>query len=366
MSGREHDAALPPGPWSRRDRAAMEAALDAAALGSRGGNPLVGAVIADAAGEILHVGHHRGAGTPHAEVDALEQARAAGTELGTARMYVTLEPCNHTGRTGPCSAAILAAGVGSVVYGDSDTTAWASGGARFLAEHGVEVRGGLMAERSRRLNHRWWLTREHHRPFVTAKVAASMDGCVAAPDGTSQWITGPEARAHGHELRGRVDAVLVGTGTALADDPLLTRRGPDGAEAARQPLRAVMGLRDLPPGARLNSGAGHLPLRSRVPEQALKALKEASVEHVLIEGGPGLITAFLAADLVDEIYWYAAPLLLGGGTRGIGDLGAGTLGKALRWEVDPAGSEADRTAQGVGRRGPDLLTHLHPAPATKD
>lgn len=365
MTPAEARGPRPAGPWSERDRAAMRAALDAARLGSRGGNPLVGAVLTDASGEILHVGHHRGAGTAHAEVDVLERARAAGTDLASTRMYVTLEPCNHTGRTGPCSAAILAAGVGSVVYADSDTTAWASGGARFLAENGVEVRGGLMAERSRRLNHRWWRTREEHRPFVTAKIAASMDGCVAAPDGTSQWITGPEARAHGHELRGRADAVLVGTGTALADDPRLTRRGTDGVETRRQPLRAVMGLRGLPPGARLHEGPGHLPLRSRVPAEALKSLKAASVEHVLIEGGPGLITAFLAADLVDEIYWYAAPTLLGAGTRGIGELGVGTLGAALRWEVDPAGEEADATREGLGRRGPDLMTHLQPRPATR-
>lgn len=345
------------------DTRAMKAALDASLHGVRGANPLVGAVLTSGTGEILHVGWHRGSGTPHAEVDVLETARRAGTDLSDTRLYVSLEPCNHHGRTGPCSWAIRRAGIPTVVFAEADGTE-AAGGGEYLRSHGVEVRSGLLAEEAHALNHRWWEAQRAGRPFVTAKVASSLDGCVGAADGTSQWITGPEARAHGHSLRVRADAILVGTGTALADDPRLTARDAEGAEVDRQPLRAVMGSHHLPPHANLHRPPGHLRLDTHDPEEALRRLVESGARHVLIEGGPQILSAFLAADLVDDLYWYTAPLLLGEGRSATRGLEVSTLSAAYRLVADPAGAEADGTRDGVGRLGPDTLTHLAPRAAT--
>ena len=197
-------AAQPSGTFTSAEHTAMSAALRAAAEGVRGANPVVGAAVLSASGEVLHVGHHRGAGTPHAEVDALRVAREAGTDLRDTTLVVTLEPCHHTGRTGPCSGAILEAGVPRVVYAVGDGTDTARGGAAALMEHGVDVRAGLLAEDARDLNARWFLAQEQRRPFVTLKIAQSLDGRVAAADGTSQWITGETARGEGHALRARV------------------------------------------------------------------------------------------------------------------------------------------------------------------
>lgn len=353
--------------FDARDESAMDAALDAALRGPRGANPLVGAVLTDETGRILHTGRHMGSGTPHAEVDLIAAARSAGTDLRGTTLYVTLEPCHHTGRTGPCSQAILEAGIRSVVCATADTTETAAGGARFLAANGVDVRSGLHADRARRMNARWWTCQEEGRPFVTAKIAATQDGVVSAEDGTSQWITGPEARAHGHRLRARADTIMVGTGTALTDNPRLTARGPEGETLPEQPRRAVMGLRRLPAGAALDDGEEALRLPTRSPREALDRLARENSRHVLIEGGPGIVSAFLAEGLVDELYWYTAPKLLGSGRRAIAQLGATTLSDALPLTVDPAGAEADATTHGIGLLGQDTLTHLaaEPAPATE-
>ena len=254
-----------------RDTALVRRALELAVLGPQADpNPRVGAVIVDRDGAVVGEGHHRGAGTPHAEVDALARAgeRARG---GTA--YVSLEPCNHTGRTGPCARALLDAGVARVVHAQSDPGALAGGGADTLRAAGVEVVGGVLEDEALALNRAWTFAIVHGRPMVTWKFAATLDGRSAAADGSSAWITGPLARADVHDLRAECDAVLVGTGTVLADDPHLTVRHADGTLRGRQPLRVVMGLRPPPPTARvLDAAAPTLVLPTRDPAEALAAL----------------------------------------------------------------------------------------------
>ena len=338
----------------------MRAALTAAARGVRGANPVVGAALLSAEGEVLHVGHHRGAGTAHAEVTVLDAAREAGTPLRDTTLLVTLEPCHHTGRTGPCTEAILRAGVGRVVHAVADTTDAARGGAAWLREHGVEVRAGLLAAEALDLNDRWLRAQQQRRPFVSLKIAQSIDGRVAAVDGTSQWITGAPARAEGHQLRTRVDAVLVGGGTLRSDDPSLTARTPEGELCARQPLRAVMSTRPVPEAARIRGADGRfVQLDTHDPREALTRLRDRGAAHVLVEGGPTVAAAFLAADLVDELRLYQAPLLLGAGASSVAGLGIGTLAAASSWRGDHVGVPDGA----VGAVGEDLRWHLRPAPS---
>ncbi len=312
--------------------ALMQRALDAALLGPEADpNPRVGCVVTDAAGAVVGVGHHRGAGTPHAEVDALARA-GESARGGTA--YVTLEPCDHTGRTAPCTEALLAAGVAAVRYAVTDPDRAAAGGADRLADAGVFVAQGPLTAEAEALNRTWLHARRSGRPWVTWKTASSLDGRSAAADGTSRWITGEAARADVHRLRARCGAVVVGTGTVLADDPALTVRGPDGTATGRQPLRVVVGKRDLPGGLRvLDEAAESLVVASRDPAEALSLLHEREVHHVLLEGGPTLAAAFLRAGLVDEVVAYVAPVLLGGGPPSVGDLGGSSIDDALRLET---------------------------------
>ncbi|HMG31101.1 MAG TPA: bifunctional diaminohydroxyphosphoribosylaminopyrimidine deaminase/5-amino-6-(5-phosphoribosylamino)uracil reductase RibD, partial [Jiangellaceae bacterium] len=227
--------------------AAMHRALDLARTRGvpLGPNPRVGCVLLDALGGIVAEGYGRGAGGRHAEADAL---RAAGERATGTTAVVTLEPCNHTGRTAPCTEALITAGVARVVFGQPDTNPVARGGAETLRAARIDVEGGVLADLARTVNPTWTFAVEHGRPFVTWKFAATLDGRSAAADGSSRWITSAEARADVHRLRAECDAVLVGTGTVLADDPRLTVRGGDDTPAPRtvQPLRAVMGLRPIP------------------------------------------------------------------------------------------------------------------------
>jgi len=316
------------------ERAAMRRALKLAATPGVpfGPNPRVGCVLLDAAGAVLGEGHHRGAGTAHAEVDALASARAAGHDVRGATAVVTLEPCDHTGRTGPCTQALLAAGVRRVVHALPDPTAQAGGGADTLRAAGVEVEQGLLADEAARLNRGWRHGLAHRRPLVTWKLATTLDGRSAAADGTSRWITGPAARADVHLLRARVDTVVAGTGTVLTDDPRLTVRPPSGAlPADHQPLRVVAGERDLPADARvLDREAETLHLRTRDPHEVLGTLFDRGRRHVLLEGGPTLAAAWLRAGVVDEVLAYVAPVLLGAGTPTVGDLGITTIADAFR------------------------------------
>lgn len=309
--------------------AAMRRALDHAARGPASGpNPRVGCVILDSSGNVAGEGYHRGAGTEHAEVDALAAAGAAARG-GTA--VVTLEPCAHTGRTGPCTEALVAAGVARVVIGTTDPNPIAAGGARVLAQAGVDVETGVLAAESVALNRRWTAALTMRRPFVTWKFAATLDGRSAAADGTSQWITGPRARADVHARRAEADAILVGTGTVLADDPHLTVRDAEGVPVARQPLRVVLGERPVPAGSRvLDDAAPTLVIAHRDPAKALAELHDLEIRHVWLEGGPTLAAAFWRAGLIDEVLTYLAPALLGAGRAAVADLGIETIDRAAR------------------------------------
>ena len=298
-----------------------------------GPNPRVGCVLLAEDGTTVAEGFHRGAGAPHAEADAL--ARAGSAARGTTAV-VTLEPCNHTGRTGPCARALADAGVARVVYAQADTNPVATGGADALRAAGVDVEGGLLADQARALNREWTFAVESGRPFVTWKFATTLDGRSAAADGTSRWVSSAPARRDTHRLRALCDAILVGTGTVLVDDPQLTVRDDEDRNLPRerQPLRAVMGLRDVPADRRvLDAAAETVLLRTRDPHEALAALRERDRQHVFLEGGPTLAGGFLREGLVDEVVTYVAPMLLGAGRIAVGDLGIANIAAALRLDV---------------------------------
>ncbi|MGA8248404.1 MAG: bifunctional diaminohydroxyphosphoribosylaminopyrimidine deaminase/5-amino-6-(5-phosphoribosylamino)uracil reductase RibD, partial [Nocardioides sp.] len=247
---------------------------------------------------------------------------------------VTLEPCNHTGRTGPCARALVEAGVRRVVIAQRDLNPVATGGIETLLGAGVEVETGLLADRARTVNRVWTFAVEHARPFVTWKFATTLDGRSAAADGTSRWVSSPAARLDTHRLRAQCDTMLVGTNTVAVDDPHLTARDAGGGLLPRQPLRVVMGERDLDPGRRIfDEAAETLQLRTRDPETVLKDLFARDRQHVFLEGGPTVAAAFLTAGLVDEVVGYVAPMLLGAGRSVVADLGIPTIAEALHLQV---------------------------------
>lgn len=319
-------------------------AVSADALGTSSPNPPVGAVILDADGAVAGVGYTQPPGGPHAEVMAL---RAAGDRARGGTAVVTLEPCNHTGRTGPCAQALIEAGIAAVEFAVADPNPAAAGGADRLRAAGVTVTAGVREVLARSGPLRYWLFRQQHgRAFVTAKIASTVDGRIAAPDGTSQWITGPAAREHVHRQRAQLDAIVVGTGTVLADDPSLTARHPDGTLAAHQPMRVVLGRRDIPAAATLRAGISPLVhVQSHDPRDVVDALPEAL--HILVEGGPAIIGAFLAAGLVDEVQVYLAPTILGAGQASVSDQSVTTLTDARGF-----------VRTGVRELGDDLLITL--------
>jgi diaminohydroxyphosphoribosylaminopyrimidine deaminase/5-amino-6-(5-phosphoribosylamino)uracil reductase len=275
-------------------------------------------------------------------VAALAQAgdRARG---GTA--IVTLEPCAHTGRTGPCADALLAAGIARVVVAVPEPTEPAGGGADRLRAAGVDVELGVeQAEAEAGALSGWLMGVREHRPFVVWKVAATLDGRVAAADGTSRWITGDQARAAVHRLRATCDAVLVGSGTALADDPQLTVRDAAGRNVAPKPLRVVVDRRDrVPTTARvLDDAAPTHVSRAADPAALLAELFDRDVRRLLLEGGPTLAAAFLREGLVDEAVVHLAPTFLGAGPSLVGDLGISTITDALSLsivDVTPLGGD---------------------------
>lgn len=318
--------------------AALQRALDLAADPAvpLGPNPRVGCVLLDPSGRVLAEGFHRGAGTPHAEADALARAREAGCDLTGATAVVTLEPCTHTGRTPPCAQALIAAGIARVVIGRRDPNPVAAGGAELLRGAGLAVRLDVPAELAARaalLNRGWEHGLATGRPLVTAKTALTLDGRVAAADGSSRWITGPAAREEVHRLRGQCDVVLVGTGTARADRPSLTARRADGTLEPRQPLRAVMGRGPAPALPRIPGAGPARHLATHEPRTALAELFAEGRRHVLLEGGPTLLAAFLREGLVDELIVHLAPKLLGAGPPGVADLGVRGIGEALELEL---------------------------------
>ena len=309
-------------------------------------NPPVGAVILDRAGDIAGVGGTQPAGGPHAEVVALRRAgeRARG---GTA--IVTLEPCNHQGRTPPCVDALLTAGVAAVVFAVKDPNPVAAQGAARLKAAGVEVTPGVLADEAGSGALREWLHKQRTgRPHVTWKFATSVDGRSAAADGSSQWITSEAARADVHRRRAVADAIIVGTGTVFVDDPALTARLPDGTLADRQPLRVVVGEREISTDAKvLNDDSRTMVIRTRDPLEVVAAMSDRV--DVLVEGGPTLAGAFLRAGVIDRIVAYVAPILLGGPITAVDDVGVLSIANAQRWRFD-----------GMDRVGPDVRLSLVP------
>ena len=310
---------------------AMIRALELALLGpAKGVNPQVGAVILDSSGQVLGEGFHSGSGTPHAEVVALESALSGNQKLPSGSVaVVSLEPCNHTGKTGPCAKALIEAGVSKVVFASSDPGANSGGGADTLRAAGIEVEAGLLADRANQQSRVWLTAAKNQRPFVTLKWASSLDGRAAAQDGTSRWISGEQSRADAHRRRSEVDAILVGTGTALIDDPELTARTAEGTLQQNQPLRVVLGTRDLPSSLRVfNSDAETITIKTQSIHGALSELYERGVKHVLVEGGPTLASRFVQMDLVDEFVVYLAPKLIGGDKLAIGSIDVPSIAQA--------------------------------------
>lgn len=326
--------------------AAMLRALDLgrSVLGRTSPNPPVGAVILDVHGRVVGEGATQPPGNPHAEIVAL---RAADDRARGGTLVSTLEPCSHTGRTGPCTAAVIEAGLATVVYAVTDPTPAARGGGDVLRAAGLVVHPGRYADDAAAGALRAWLFAvTAGRPHVTWKYAATLDGRVAAADGSSRWITGEPARADVHRVRRESDAVLVGSGTVLADDPHLTARdtagrhptarGVGGRDTGHQPLRVVLDRRGRTPAtARIHDDAAPtLVLDSADPGQALKVLYDRGVRSVLLEGGPTLAGAFVEAGLVDRVVAYLAPALLGDGPAALGSAGMPTIADALRLSVE--------------------------------
>jgi diaminohydroxyphosphoribosylaminopyrimidine deaminase / 5-amino-6-(5-phosphoribosylamino)uracil reductase len=333
-------------------------ALAAKGLGSTAPNPAVGAVIVKA-GEIIGEGYHHSAGEAHAEVLAL---RAAGETASGADLYVTLEPCCHHGRTPPCTEAILAAGIKRVFYACSDPDERvAGGGHRALIEGGCEVFRGPLTESAVRLNRAYFKHKTTGLPHVTLKMAMTLDGRVAMDSGESEWITGPEAREVVQRMRSEVQVIMVGAGTARADDPSLTTRLAGDAHradalivdsTARTPLTARALQRDDGTACLVAccEGAEAENIRALAANRAevlcvgekcgrvdlrdlMRRLGERDVMSVLCEGGPILAGGLMQENLVDEIVFFVAPKLLGQGPGPVVDLGISALAEAAEVEI---------------------------------
>ncbi|MDO4685429.1 MAG: bifunctional diaminohydroxyphosphoribosylaminopyrimidine deaminase/5-amino-6-(5-phosphoribosylamino)uracil reductase RibD [Corynebacterium sp.] len=298
---------------------ALELAIAASVdvMGTTSPNPPVGAVILDINGQVAGVGATEPVGGAHAEIVALRRAglRAAG---GTA--VVTLEPCNHTGRTGPCAKALVDAGIKRVVYVHEDPYPIAAGGAEYLRAHGVDV---SKLDANVEPLEPWLHSVTLGRPYVTWKTAHTLDGFTAAIDGSSQWITGVAAREYAHRDRSTRDAIIVGTGTVLADQPQLTARKPDGSLYAHQPRRVVVGTRDVP---------GDF-VQYASPRECLDELWKLGARNVLVEGGAELATSFMQQGLVDAIHAYIAPAVLGAGRGVLTSAIAASIDQARRYEL---------------------------------
>ena len=321
-------------------------------------------VVAD--GRVVGEAAHEGSGTPHAEALALRQA---GAGARGATVYVTLEPCVHEGRMPPCAPALIEAGVARVVAALEDPDERVRGrGFAYLRDHGVDVEVGLLAAEAEELNRTFLHHRRTGRPWVSLKLALTLDGRLAAPDRSSRWITGEEARRLVHRRRAEVDAIVVGAGTAVVDDPQLTARD---VPAPRQPARVVVdGAGRVPPWARVfDTGVVIVATTAECPSEAQVAWKDAGAEvvvlpsadrgvdlaalldhlgergclEVLCEGGAELATSLLRADLVDRLELHTGPVIVGRGGPDIGDLGIANMGDATRWAL----VSADRMGQDV-------------------
>ena len=316
---------------------AMRRSLELALNGpAHGVNPQVGAVILDEDLNIIAEGWHQGAGTPHAEVMALSNLSDTYGSKPPANLtaVVTLEPCNHTGRTGPCSQALIAAGISRVVFASQDPGDVSGNGSQTLLDAGVEVISGVLVSEADRQSRVWLTSNRNKRTYVTLKWASTLDGRNAADDGTSQWISGPLSREHTHITRSQIDAIAVGTGTVMADNPELTARKPDGSYFEHQPIRVVIGERELSPDFEIfNDKAPTIHIQTRNLGDALADLWARGVKHLLVEGGPTLASEFERENLVDEYQIYLAPVLLGGSRTALTDIGVGTIADAHRLDI---------------------------------
>lgn len=340
-----------------RDQQWMSRALEWAFKGltTTTPNPRVGCVLVSAKNEVVGEGFHKVAGEAHAEVNALT---AAGAQALGATAYVTLEPCNHQGRTGACTEALIRAGVSAVVYGMTDPNPLVAGrGLKRLREAGIEVRGPVNEQQCRDINLGFIKRMTKNRPFVRCKVAASLDGRTAMASGESQWITGPAAREDVQRWRARSCAIVTGVGTVLHDDPAMTVRAAEFGDNPRQPLRVILDSHLRTPGhaqmlrhasastviatcslSRPPELASHIwSLPSKSARVDLDALLERLAQHgcneVLVEAGAGVTGAFLEAGLVDELIIYLAPTLMGSDARPMFDWAVANMSERimLQW-----------------------------------
>jgi diaminohydroxyphosphoribosylaminopyrimidine deaminase/5-amino-6-(5-phosphoribosylamino)uracil reductase len=300
-------------------------ALSENALGRTAPNPIVGAVIVATDGSVIAEGFHdRAISNDHAEVVAL---KIAGDKARGATMFVTLEPCNHTGTTPPCTQAIIDAGIATLVYAVSDPNTVAAGGAATLTAAGIEVIAGVGTDEAAHSNRAWLTKIIQGRPFITWKVAATLDGKVAAADGTSKWITNEASRADVQKVRRGVDAIMVGTQTVIADDPHLIPR--DDVKATN-PLRIVCGTQELPKSAQVFDGAAQTKvIASKDLKVIASELLATGANHILLESGPTLATALLQAGMLDELMIYQGASVLGAGKSFVADLGISSIENAM-------------------------------------
>lgn len=305
-------------------------ALSEIALGLTSPNPIVGAVILNESGEIISEGFHKRAGSEHAEIVAL---KVAGPKSVGATLVVTLEPCNHSGKTPPCVDAIISAGIKRVVYSVKDPNPIATGGFERLSAAGIEVISGVLTEEVEFSNRAWLKKIRTNRPFVTLKMATSLDGRSAAADGSSKWITSPQSRLDVANLRSECDAIVTGTGTIFADNPRLSVREVNRGDTKFAPVRVIMGTREISKDLNVfNDEAETIQIVNNDLAKCIELAKDRSWNRILIEAGPKLSSAFLKADLVDEIFIYLAPSFFGGPNNALVDIGVENLASQKQFE----------------------------------
>ena len=289
-------------------------ALSEKGLGKTAPNPIVGAVIIDDAGNLIGEGFHdRMNSKDHAEVVAIANATQNGKKINGATIVVTLEPCNHSGSTGPCTQAIINAGISTVVFAVNDPNSVASGGAEALRAAGIKVIEGVLKAEAAYANRAWLMKIKKNRPFFTWKVATTLDAKIAATDGTSKWITNETSRADVQVLRRQADAILVGTNTVITDDPHLIPRG-DFDGYSHNPIRVICGEQDLPKDAQVfDSAAQTVVVKSKDLDLLVAELNKLEINQVFVEAGMTLASAMVDHCLMDELVIYQAPSLLGSG-----------------------------------------------------
>jgi diaminohydroxyphosphoribosylaminopyrimidine deaminase/5-amino-6-(5-phosphoribosylamino)uracil reductase len=301
---------------TKKDETYMRMALELAtrAEGKTSPNPLVGALIVKN-GRVIGKGYHKMCGKPHAEIEAIRNAR--GRDLRGAALYVTLEPCNHFGRTPPCTDALIKSGIKKVFIGMKDPNPVNNGrGVARLNAHGIKTVVGVLQKDSRAMNAPFIKFITKKMPYVTVKIAESLDGKIATKTGDSKWITSDDARRYVHHLRGVVDAVMVGANTAIKDDPLLLDR----SYGSKQPVRIVVsGRKNIPSRSKLFRSREKSPViiakakKGRVDlSRLLKELASIGIQHILVEGGGELVASLVENKLVDRFLFFIAPKIVGG------------------------------------------------------